>query len=172
MIVVCMSKDLFLFALKKINPNKPFFQAFLFVCLIVWMYYKSVKEIPELLNTYSIVMHTISINTYHVLLQWLTVLMYTTLYTTYMPCLVVVVDCIHVHNIVHYIHAMSCCCGCLYPCTQHCTLHTCHVLLLWLPIPMYTTLYTIHMPCLVAVVAYTHVHNIVHYTHAMSCCCS
>ena len=112
------------------------------------------------------------------------------LYTTHMPCLIAVVDRIHVHIIVHYTHAMSYCCCWPYPCTQYCTLHTCHVLLLLLTVSMYTILYTTHMPCLVAVVDCIHVpilntthmpclvaiadrihvHNIVHYTHAMSCC--
>ena len=109
--------------------------------------------------------------TCHVLLLLLTIPMYATLYTIYMPCLAAVVDDTHVSNVVHYIHAMSCCCCWRYPCTQRCTLYTCHVLLLLLTIPMYATLYTIYMPCLAAVVDDTHVRNVVHYIHAMSCCC-
>ena len=110
---------------------------------------------------------------------------------THVPCLVAIADCSHVHNVLHYTRAMSCCycwlshvhthamscCYCwLYPRTQcytlhtchvllllltvprtQCsTLHTCHVLLLLLTVPTYTMFYTTHMPCLVAIVDYTH----------------
>ena len=144
------------------------------------------------------------INTCHVLLLLLAGPMYTTLLTTHqhMPCLVAVVGRTHVHHVAHYTstHAMSCCCCWQDPCTPRCLLHintchvlllllagpmyttlftthinTCHVLLLLLAGPMYTTLFTTHqhMPCLVAVVGRTHVHHVAHYTstHAMSCCC-
>ena len=111
-----------------------------------------------------------TLHTCHVCLLLLTVPIYTTLYTTYMPCLLAIVDCTHIHNVVHYIHAMSTCYCWLYPYTQRCTLHTCHVCLLLLTVPIYTTLYTTHMPCLLAIVDCTHIHNVVHYTHVMSAC--
>ena len=204
-------------------------------------------------------MSTTLITTCHVLLLLLTVSMYTScplhlsphamsccycwlypctphVHYTYhhMPCLVAIVDCIHVHlmsttliTTCHVLlllltvsmytscplhlspHAMSCCYCWLYPCTPHVhyTYHhmpclvaivdcihvhlmsttlitTCHVLLLLLTVPMYTTCplhlsphamsccycwlypctphvhYTYHhMPCLVAIVDCTHVHH-------------
>ena len=121
----------------------------------------------------------------HVLLLLLTVPMHTTLSTTHIntvPCLAAIVDCTHIHHLVHYTYqhsAMSCCYCWLHPYTPHCPLHIsaqCHVLLLLLTAPIYTTLSTTHIntvPCLVAIVDYTHIHHIVHYTYqhsAMSCC--
>ena len=91
-------------------------------------------------------------------------------YYTYqhMPCLVAIVACTHLHHVVHYTyqhmpclvaigthvhhgvrytstHAMSCCYW--YLCTPQRPLHinTCHVLLLLLHAPIYTTSSTTHI---------------------------
>ena len=116
-------------------------------CLIAAVY------IPMYTKVYPCTQHC-TVHTCHVLLLLLSTYPCTSRYT-------------HVHSIVQYTHATSYCLIAVvyipmyikvYPCTQHCTVHTCHVLLLLLST----------YPC---TPRYTHVHSIVQYTHATSYCC-
>ena len=161
--------------------------------------------VMAVLNTFSSLCMTY-INTCHILLLLLTVPMYTMLSTTqisahaisycycwlypctpccplhkyqHMPYLIAIVDCTHVHHVVHYTN-----------------ISTCHILLLLLTVPMYTMLSTTqisahaisycycwlypctpccplhkyqHMPYLIAIVDCAHVHHVVHYTNISTC---
>ena len=130
------------------------FQVFLFVCFVISVRFCACAaggSSEKHFLTFFVVHYT-NISTCHILLLLLTVPMYTMLSTTqisahaisycycwlypctpccplhkyqHMPYLIAIVDCAHVHHVVHYTN-----------------ISTCHILLLLLAVPMYTMLST------------------------------
>ena len=92
----------------------------------------------------------------------LTVPMYTMLSTTHISTHAIIVDCTHVHHVVHYTHINTCHYCWLYPCTPCCPLHTYQHMPLLLTVPMYTMLSTTHISTHAIIVDCTHVHHVVH----------